>query len=84
MSEIGSTAIKKAQDVATGALARVRGQLGVSSYQMRKLTMQEQLERFVSMSPAELDYLRKQHGDIEYARYTEAMIRLARRQNYGR
>lgn len=78
---IVNNAISRAQNTMKNALGRVSGQVGsaMTPAQRRRLSSREQLDRFLAMSEADFETLSQARGPGEVQRFTEAMMRLARR-----
>ena len=78
MTGLGTRAINRAQQTIRGVMDRIGG-AAAPVPEPRTLSTAQQLDRFFGMSDANLSVLRKAKGEEEFRRYTEAMLRLARR-----
>jgi len=72
-------ALAKATTTATNVAQRVQSMLGegVKPQKTQRLTPQEQLNRFLSMSYDEMLVLKRRHGDQAFNRYLVRMRQLA-------
>lgn len=73
-----SEAIKKAQTITTEVLDTVVSANAVSQQPTRKLSTQEQLNRYYRMKPEQFEVLKKKYGEAEVNEYVKAMDSIAR------
>jgi len=77
-----NSAITQVEGMVSKVLEKVSGTLSIPEFQQtqaERLSVQQQLDRFFQMTDEDFAQLRSRKGDAEVKRYTQAMLKLAKR-----